>query len=113
MNKIPSLFFLLIIPWFLAAQPKGKIQNILLIMSDDLKASALPAYGDKICNLTQCCCPVSRSRLMHFKVGIDMGKILEFLTTKGQGSDGLALVYGLAGVSDDASLDQCYGLIRN
>ena len=50
---------------------------------------------------------------MHFKVGIDMGKILEFLTTKGQGSDGLALVYGLAGVSDDASLDQCYGLIRN
>jgi iduronate 2-sulfatase len=32
-----------------SSQPKGKIQNILLIMSDDLKASALPAYGDKIC----------------------------------------------------------------
>ena len=49
MHKIPSLFFLLIIPLVLAAQPKGKIQNVLLIMSDDLKASALPAYGDKIC----------------------------------------------------------------
>ncbi|MEK9773744.1 MAG: sulfatase [Opitutae bacterium] len=49
MQKIPSLFSLLIIPLFLAAQPKGKIQNVLLIMSDDLKASALPAYGDKIC----------------------------------------------------------------
>ena len=32
-----------------SAQPKGQIQNILLIMSDDLKASALPAYGDPIC----------------------------------------------------------------
>ena len=32
-----------------SAQPNGKIQNILLIMSDDLKASALPAYGDPIC----------------------------------------------------------------
>ncbi|MDC1490262.1 sulfatase [bacterium] len=32
-----------------SAQPDGKIRNILLIMSDDLKASALPAYGDKIC----------------------------------------------------------------
>ena len=31
-----------------SAQPKGQIQNILLIMSDDLKASALPAYGDPI-----------------------------------------------------------------
>ena len=49
MHKIPSLFFLLIIPLVLAAKPKGKIQNVLLIMSDDLKASALPAYGDKIC----------------------------------------------------------------
>ena len=49
MYKILSLFSLLIIPLFLAAQPKGKIQNVLLIMSDDLKASALPAYGDKIC----------------------------------------------------------------
>ena len=49
MQKIPNLFFLLIIPLFLTAQPKGKIQNVLLIMSDDLKASALPAYGDKIC----------------------------------------------------------------
>ena len=49
MHKIPSLIFLLIIPLFLSAQPKGKIQNVLLIMSDDLKASALPAYGDKIC----------------------------------------------------------------
>jgi iduronate 2-sulfatase len=49
MHKIPNLFFLAIIPMFLSAQPKGKIQNVLLIMSDDLKASALPAYGDKIC----------------------------------------------------------------
>ena len=32
-----------------SAQPNGKIKNILLIMSDDLKASALPAYGDPIC----------------------------------------------------------------
>jgi len=49
MRKIPRLFFLLLVPYFLSAQPKGKIQNVLLIMSDDLKASALPAYGDKIC----------------------------------------------------------------
>ena len=49
MHKIPNLFFLLIIPLVLSAQPKGKIQNVLLIMSDDLKASALPTYGDKIC----------------------------------------------------------------
>lgn len=26
-----------------------KIQNVLLIMSDDLKASVLPTYGDKVC----------------------------------------------------------------
>jgi iduronate 2-sulfatase len=49
MHKIRNLFFLLIIPLFLSARPEGKIQNVLLIMSDDLKASALPAYGDKIC----------------------------------------------------------------
>ncbi|MDG1139679.1 MAG: hypothetical protein P8N49_09205 [Opitutales bacterium] len=30
-------------------KPEGQIKNILLIMSDDLKASALPAYGDNIC----------------------------------------------------------------
>ena len=27
----------------------GKIRNVLLIMADDLKASALPAYGDVVC----------------------------------------------------------------
>ena len=32
-----------------SAQPNGKIKNILLIMADDLKASALPAYEDQIC----------------------------------------------------------------
>lgn len=26
-------------------EPAGKIKNVLLIMSDDLKASVLPAYG--------------------------------------------------------------------
>lgn len=31
------------------AEASGKIRNILLIMSDDLKASALPAYGNAIC----------------------------------------------------------------
>ena len=28
---------------------ESRPQNLLLIMSDDLKASALPAYGDTIC----------------------------------------------------------------
>ena len=31
------------------ATPSGKIQNVILIMSDDLKASALPAYGNTVC----------------------------------------------------------------
>jgi iduronate 2-sulfatase len=29
--------------------PSGKIKNILFIISDDLKASVLPAYGDQVC----------------------------------------------------------------
>jgi iduronate 2-sulfatase len=29
--------------------PSGKIRNILFIISDDLKASVLPAYGDQVC----------------------------------------------------------------
>ncbi len=33
----------------LGKEPVGKVKNILLIMSDDLKASALPAYGNTIC----------------------------------------------------------------
>ena len=49
MHKIPNLFFLILVPLFLSAQPEGKIQNVLLIMSDDLKASALSIYRDKIC----------------------------------------------------------------
>ena len=32
-----------------ADEPAGKIRNILLIMSDDLKASVLPPYGDAVC----------------------------------------------------------------
>lgn len=32
-----------------AAPQPGKVKNILLIMSDDLKASALPAYGNTVC----------------------------------------------------------------
>jgi len=31
------------------AEHSGEIRNILLIMSDDLKASALPAYGNTVC----------------------------------------------------------------
>ena len=30
-------------------QETGRIENILLIMSDDLKASVLPAYGGATC----------------------------------------------------------------
>ncbi len=33
----------------LGKEPVGKVKNILLIMSDDLKASVLPAYGNTIC----------------------------------------------------------------
>ena len=33
----------------LGKEPVGKVKNILLIMSDDLKASALSAYGKTIC----------------------------------------------------------------
>ena len=33
----------------LGKEPVGKVKNILLIMSDDLKASALSAYGNTIC----------------------------------------------------------------
>ena len=32
-----------------AREPAGRIKNVLLIMSDDLKASVLPAYGDTVC----------------------------------------------------------------
>ena len=51
MKNFSSFFFISIFLFASTgfAQPKGQIQNILLIMSDDLKASALPAYGDKIC----------------------------------------------------------------
>ena len=30
-------------------EPAERVTNILLIMSDDLKASALPAYGNTVC----------------------------------------------------------------
>ena len=33
----------------LCQQTTGKIRNVLLIMSDDLKASVLPVYGDMVC----------------------------------------------------------------
>ena len=32
-----------------AREPAGKVKNVLLIMSDDLKASVLPVYGNTIC----------------------------------------------------------------
>jgi iduronate 2-sulfatase len=32
-----------------ATEPAGKAKNILLIMSDDLKASVLPVYGNTVC----------------------------------------------------------------
>ena len=32
-----------------AKEPAGKVKNVLLIMSDDLKASVLPVYGNTIC----------------------------------------------------------------
>jgi iduronate 2-sulfatase len=49
-----NFFYLLFISTWLTAsivhaQAYEKIKNILLVMSDDLKASALPAYGDQIC----------------------------------------------------------------
>ncbi|MDG1356012.1 MAG: sulfatase [Opitutales bacterium] len=51
MKNFSSFFFISIFLFTSTgfAQPKGQIQNILLIMSDDLRGSALPAYGDKIC----------------------------------------------------------------
>ena len=38
-----------ILPTSSAKEPAGKIKNVLLIMSDDLKASALAAYGNTVC----------------------------------------------------------------
>ena len=38
-----------IAPTSSAKEPAGKIKNVLLIMSDDLKASVLPAYGNTVC----------------------------------------------------------------
>ena len=51
MKKFLSFFFLSIFLFASTgfAEPEGQIKNILLILSDDLKASALPAYGDPIC----------------------------------------------------------------
>ena len=42
------------LPWCLAAADleavaKPSVKNILFIMSDDLKASVLPAYGNGVC----------------------------------------------------------------
>ena len=31
------------------SEASGRIENVLLIISDDLKASVLPAYGDQVC----------------------------------------------------------------
>jgi len=48
-----ALIFALILATFTgigsAREPAGKVKNVLLIMSDDLKASVLPAYGNTIC----------------------------------------------------------------
>ena len=56
MLKLTSLLVLLSLPLLAAGATSGtgqtapgKIRNLLLIMSDDLKASALPAYGDVVC----------------------------------------------------------------
>ena len=52
MNKPSLILFALLLPlavWAEAKEPAGKIKNVLLIMSDDLKASALAAYGNTIC----------------------------------------------------------------
>ena len=38
-----------ILPTSSAKESAGKIKNVLLIMSDDLKASALAAYGNTVC----------------------------------------------------------------
>jgi len=51
-NKSYSTFFALLLPLAVLAEaqePAGKIKNVLLIMSDDLKASVLPAYGNTVC----------------------------------------------------------------
>ena len=43
------LTFAAIAPTSSAKEPAGKVKNVLLIMSDDLKASVLPAYGNTVC----------------------------------------------------------------
>ena len=49
MKKLIITLYALLLPlavWAEAKEPPGKIKNVLLIMSDDLKASALSAYGN-------------------------------------------------------------------
>lgn len=49
-NKfLPTAFLLCFFLLANAEAKETKVRNILLIMADDLKASALPAYGNKIC----------------------------------------------------------------
>ena len=51
-NKSYLTFFALLLPLAVLAEakaPTGKIKNVLLIMSDDLKASALAAYSNTVC----------------------------------------------------------------
>jgi iduronate 2-sulfatase len=54
MKPTPAFLLVLLTACFLAAsawsqEPAARVRNVLLIMSDDLKASALPAYGDQVC----------------------------------------------------------------
>ena len=48
-SLICFLLLLVFVETHLAQKPSGKVKNILFIMSDDLKASVLPAYGNTIC----------------------------------------------------------------
>ena len=52
MHKLFLILLALLLPlavWAEAKKPAGKIKTVLLIMSDDLKASALAAYGNTVC----------------------------------------------------------------
>ncbi len=46
-SRLASLLFLLVLPAFSPAEAAAK--NVLLIVSDDLRASVLGCYGDQIC----------------------------------------------------------------
>ncbi len=46
---MPSLRFLLLLLLPVTVHAAPKVENVLFIISDDLKASVLGCYGDKVC----------------------------------------------------------------